>query len=372
MKKFKSLPFNIQDLESYLGDLYETTDLEIIQIQELSPDTLQKGDRIKEFGYGKPILINLRIADMNDQIVLHTVRKDKYGHERRADRASNILLDYDTFNDLPQHITCLDIGAFTNTGSLMSIADANEFFLITQYIPGNLYVNDLSRLMKNENLLPEDQNRAVRLAQYLADIHSVKRQDSVVYNRTIRDLLGHGEGIMGMTDSYPHNDTVFSPKKLLAIEKRLIDWRWSFKSNGHRLSQVHGDFHPWNVIFTNDEEFYTLDRSRGSWGEPADDVTAMTINYLFFSLQRYGELIGPFKILFDSFWDHYLSQTKDLEIHKYVQPFYAWRGLVLAHPNWYPNINESVRSSLLNFIQNILNTEWFVQENISDYLLGVS
>jgi len=49
----------------------------------------------------------------------------------------------------------------------------------------------------------------------------------------------------------------------------------------HRLSQVHGDFHPWNVLFREGVDFTVLDRSRGERGEPADDVTAMTINYIF-------------------------------------------------------------------------------------------
>jgi aminoglycoside phosphotransferase (APT) family kinase protein len=44
---------------------------------------------------------------------------------------------------------------------------------------------------------------------------------------------------------------------------------------------VHGDFHPWNILFQNDCDFAVLDRSRGEWGDPADDVAPLTINYLF-------------------------------------------------------------------------------------------
>ena len=35
---------------------------------------------------------------------------------------------------------------------------------------------------------------------------------------------------------------------------------------------MHGDFHPWNLLFREGVEFSVLDRSRGEWGEPADDV----------------------------------------------------------------------------------------------------
>jgi len=43
---------------------------------------------------------------------------------------------------------------------------------------------------------------------------------------------------------------------------------------------------PFNVLFDDDTTFWLLDRSRGGWGDLADDISCMTINYLFFSLQR--------------------------------------------------------------------------------------
>jgi len=45
-------------------------------------------------------------------------------------------------------------------------------------------------------------------------------------------------------------------------------------------------FHPWNLLFRTETDFSVLDRSRGEWGEPADDVAALAVNYLFFGLRR--------------------------------------------------------------------------------------
>jgi hypothetical protein len=112
-------------------------------------------------------------------------------------------------------------------------------------------------------------------------------------------------------------------------------------------------------MFHEGTDFTVLDRSRGEWGEPADDVTAMTINYIFYSLQKYGELAGVFDRLFRLFWENYLSKTGDWEILEVVQPFYAWRGLVVASPIWYPNLSLDVRVKLLNFVRNILQYEKF-------------
>ena len=47
------------------------------------------------------------------------------------------------------------------------------------------------------------------------------------------------------------------------------------------------------------------------------------------------------------------------QIMEVVQPFYAWRGLVVASPIWYPNLSLDVRVKLLNFVRNILQYEKF-------------
>ena len=99
---------------------------------------------------------------------------------------------------------------------------------------------------------------------------------------------------MGLTDSYPPLPRRIFPAALLEeIEHQCVRWRWKLKPLTHRLRQVHGDFHPWNILFQEGVEFGVLDRSRGEWGEPADDVTCLTLNYLFFSLQSQRAIRGP-------------------------------------------------------------------------------
>jgi aminoglycoside phosphotransferase family enzyme len=130
---------------------------------------------------------------------------------------------------------------------------------------------------------------------------------------------------------------------------------------------VHGDYHPWNVLFRQGVDFTVLDRSRGEWGEPSDDVSAMSINYIFYALQAYGSLAGPFEKLYRFFWNLYLEKTGDEEMLDVIQPFYAWRCLVVASPVWYPNLALDVRVKLLNFVNNVLETERFNFEDVNSY-----
>jgi hypothetical protein len=360
-----SLPFSKSALEEYLAGIYGTQ-IEVREVRELANN--KTGKKIKDFGYGSPLLIEVLVAGDIDHIVLHTVREDKFGHERRSDRAGNILLDFDTFNQLPKHVPCLSVGAFTNEGDLLSLERTTEFFSITKYVSGRLFAQDLVNLLEGSELIPEDKTRVLTLSDYLVRIHNQKHDSPELYNRSVRDLFGHGEGVFGLTDSYPPNFSIAPPSQLRTIERQMIDWRWRLKDRTYRLSQVHGDFHPWNVLFQQDGSFYVLDRSRGEWGEPADDVSAMSINFIFFSLQRFGNMGGVFKVLFDIFWDHYLQNTQDVEISSVIQPFYAWRALVLAHPTWYPHIRYETRQLLFTFIENVLDEEWFDPQKINTYL----
>jgi hypothetical protein len=94
----------------------------------------------------------------------------------------------------------------------------------------------------------------------------------------------------------------------------------------------------------------------------------MSINFIFFSLQHYGALRGAYKELYDIFWGHYLENTQDVEITSVIQPFYAWRALVLANPTWYPHISYETRQHLFSFIENLLAEEWFDPQKINAYL----
>jgi aminoglycoside phosphotransferase family enzyme len=135
----------------------------------------------------------------------------------------------------------------------------------------------------------------------------------------------------------------------------------------HRLRRVHGDFHPFNILFREGTDFSVLDRSRGEWGDPADDVTSITGNYLFSSLQREGRLAGAFEMLFRRFWDRYLEKTGDREILEVAPPFYAFRCLVMASPVWYPTLPEEVRRKLFAFLQAVLDAEAFDPSRVDAY-----
>jgi hypothetical protein len=354
-----------QKLEDYLRRRFGPS-AELLAFGPIGQET--SGPALKQYGYGAPIRLTFRVGTVRKQAVLETMSPGPFGHEHPADRAQALLWDFDSYARLPRHVPALDVGAFTTGGSLFSVAPAREFFVLTDWADGTSYHKDLERLSRTGRLQTGDRDRAAALASYLVRIHRVKKRNPDLYRRRLRELLGHGECIMGLTDSYPARFGFITQDLLRSIEDSCNRWRWRLRDRAGRLSQVHGDFHPWNVLFRRGTDFSVLDRSRGEWGEPADDVTAMTINYLFFSLRRWGDLRGPFETLFREFWERYRTESRDRAVTECAAPFFAFRGLVIASPLWYPNLSLGVRRSIFRFVQNVLAEERFEPEEMNRYL----
>jgi len=361
------LATRLDKLRDYLSSVYGKG-VKIHYVGELGKEKKKTEKELKGFGYGVPYLIEFAVNGENKSVVLETMRPEGFGHDNFSDRAQILLWQHSAFNKLPQHVRSVDVGAFTKNSNLKSLGDCTEFFTVTEKVDGQLYHVDLDRIRDEKSLTKSDEERCLALVDYLVKLHAVKKDGPRFYVRRIRDLVGHGEGIMGLTDSYPPQLDFITDEELCQIEKKCVEWRWRLKEKGHRCAQVHGDFHPWNVMFRQGVDFTLLDRSRGEWGEPADDTTAMSINYIFYALQVYGELTGPFESLFNLFWNTYLDNTGDEEMLTVIQPFYAWRGLVIASPIWYPHLSFDVRKKLFNFINNTLETERFDLKNVNSYL----
>jgi len=325
----------------------------------------------KEFGYGHPVKVEFTVGGTRRSAVLETTSPGPFGHEHMADRAQMMLWDHGAYNSLPRHARSLDVGAFDREGNLLSVGNAEEFFLLVEHVEGDGYIRDLARLQEGAPLRDLDTSRADALCDYLAGIHSVRGSDPGLYVRKIRDTLGHGECVMGLCDSYPLPHGFITAALLEEVERKVLSWRWRLKGRVHRIRQVHGDFHPYNILFRQGNDFTVLDRSRGEWGEPADDVTALTGNYLFSSLQARGRLEGPLGDLFLRFWDRYVARTGDEEILETAAPFFAFRCLVMASPVWYPSLDGAVRRKLFSFLLSVLDAPRFDPGRVNGWLDAV-
>jgi len=393
-----------EKIQAYLTQLYGDT-ARISWLGEIGSHGVQG---MKEFGYGKPLRVEYSVGGKLQSAVLSIMRGDKYGHQFYWDRAAILMFQHETSGRLPRHAKPLGLGYFDARDRMVAVVEPKEFFSLTELVDGEDYYLHLERIGRDEASVnvqaaggapvsdgtaagagtgvasgaPEGASAATQadidlsrgFAAWLAEIHSAKYEDPDLYLRRVRDLIGASECIFGLVDAYPYPYDKFPPERFLAMEKRIIDWRWKLRRYTHRLSVVHGDFHPWNTLVREENgryEFSVLDRSRGEYGEPADDVSTMSLNFMLFGL--YGQsgkprLKGAFEKLYLSFWEEYLERTGDEEILEVIAPFYVFRGLVIASPQWYPHHPEPVRDGLLRFLERVLEEDRFDWRGINKYL----
>ncbi len=355
-----------ENLEAYLRSLYGE-DLLLSSMRKMG-ETIPTTEDVKGFGYGSPLLVEYLAKGKKGSAVISTMRvQHGFGHDHFSDRARILIWQNATFGNLPKHVPSMDVGYFTEDGKLVSAGDAREYFLLMEKVEGKEYFFDLERV-KEKGATDLDYDRVVAMSDYLAEIHSVKKDLPPLYQRKIRETVGDGECIFGILDDYPENPSFLDPGELCEIEKLCVEWRWRLKDKTDRLCQVHGDFHPWNVMFREGTDFTVLDRSRGEWGEAADDITAMSMNYIFYSVQKSLRLTGDLKDLFELFFENYLDKSGDEGLLEVIAPFFAFRALVVASPTWYPLCSDDVRRTLFNFLENMLGSKEFNYRDVNSYL----
>jgi hypothetical protein len=361
----KSFQIESKELEDYLETLFG------------APTKLISIEKIGEGFHNAGFLIILSISNQIKRIVMRIVRGDTgWGHDYLSDHSSVLLLQHNLLRSAPVG-TCsesFDVAALTSDGTIKSIGESIEFLHFVDEIPeseSSPYSKDLFKIAEKQSLSDNDILRARVIAEYLAKLHSQKNQNPNLYSRHIRDLIGHGEMLMGVIDTYPPsiNLDFTSIEELERIEVETVHWRNRIKYSSKRCSRIHGDVHPFgNVRFKKDNSILALDMSREKFGEPADDVAGMSINYLFFSIWKHGKLTPHFEKLFKIFLDEYINKTKDKDILRYMPPFYAFRGTVIAHPLYYPDLETFKRRKIFNFILNVINDKEFNPDTLESYI----
>lgn len=345
-------------LREHLARLYPGAT--VVAIEPLGPDagaaagrTDGGGSTTKAAGYGLPVRIELRDGDTARQLVWRVASANEFGHDRRADRAAVMVQAFEDFARIPQHVQAIDLGVVRG-GELVSTRDASEHYLITSYAPGTIYAHDLRRIAAERIATPRDVDRVDALARYLAALHTPLAPPGTRYRRAIRDLVGSGEGIYGIIDGYPPDVPGAPASRLSAIEARCAAWRWRLRGRDDRLTRTHGDFHPFNIVFDGDAPTL-LDASRGGCGDPADDVTALAINFVLFALDAPAAWRDGLGVLWRQLWRRYLAERPDDGLLAVAPPFLAWRALVVANPVFYPRMTGAARDQLLGFAEDVLD-----------------
>lgn len=306
------------------------------------------------------------------EFVLRTLMPADFSHDYVSDRAKVFLLQHEMSKHIPGHVESFDVSGFTQKGELISIGGAKEFFQVVEVAHGKAYTDDFQRIKESGRINDADRKKAKALSDYLVELHREKLKGSKEEIRSIRrrhsrDALGHGEMMLGVIDTYPDDFGFISKDGLVDLICNAAKFREKIKDVHFAPCRMHGDFHPANIMFDGGK-LKLLDASREVFGDPADDVTTMAINYIWFAVMQAGRFEGPFAELFRIFWDNYFKKTGNDHILRTAGIFFAFRGVVVAHPVFYGAQSDEVRRKMIKFVNGVLSEESFDPGRINEYL----
>lgn len=317
--------------------------------------------------------VNFLIDDETKQVAIRTLKPIDFSHDYPSDRAAYFWIQHHSSKRLQNHIESLGvIGVSKKSGDVGRIDIYDEFFQIIEWARGDEFVNDLERIYKTGKATENDFKKAVILSSYLAKVHKqsfqgTKERALSLYKRHTRDIVGSAF-LLDVLDTYPMSVKFASKEQISEFVSKIYVFREKIKNHSERLKKIHGDFHPGNIRFFGKNQFIVLDASRVIWGEPADDVAALSINYLWFGLRQTGKFEGVFRKLFETFWENYLRKTNDEEITKFMPLFLAVRSVVLNHPLFFQSVGDDVRKKLFKISVGLIDAGNFNPKQINGFL----
>ncbi len=333
-------------LKRYLESIFDGT-ITDIQIQKLGEGCVGTG-----------FALNFKVNGKTQKKILKTLFTSNLGMDHFSDRAGSLLLAHSHYSKIPNHIASSDVCGVTKEGEVISVGEAHEFFILMEEAQGKDLFTDFQRIAKTNVLTNEDRKRILQLSDFLVQLHQDKpteNQESL-YKRCLRNVIGGNTSIMSIIDMYPKDVKWISKEEINQLLQASIHFWSTHRFTEKRLCHTHGDFHPGNIWFRDEKNFTLLDRSGQTYGEAADDLTAFSINFIFYSLKERGEFSGAAKEGFDLFWNNYLSKTNDTELVNLAPPFFALRAMVVANPIFYSDDffgstenAHKIRRSLFNF-----------------------
>ena len=220
-----------------------------VTLLDLTP--LDAAKDVKGFGYGVPVRVDYQAAGGERRsAVLHTMSPGPFGHEHMAGPRPDSAVVASGVQPASAARAVAGCGRVrTGRTALISLGRVEEFCLLTEYAAG-------ARLRSGPGAAAQLRRcdgvwistAPMRFATTWSVYTPCPAAIRICMSAATVSWSATASASWGLADSYPPHP-LFTPAVLESIEHRAVRWRWRLKGRTHRLRQVHGDFHPWNILF---------------------------------------------------------------------------------------------------------------------------
>ncbi|MFA6475877.1 MAG: phosphotransferase [Candidatus Paceibacterota bacterium] len=242
--------------------------------------------------------------------------------------------------------------------SLPSITEDDMALQFQDFLEGNIY-QDLLMTPKSGLILPGDIETIGHIAKKLAEVHKIKPkftedQKREKYSRCLKDVMIHPELSISFIVNNLGESKIFRGKVKADYLKEMLEVIEYYQKYYQRISLIHGDFIPKNILVRDNGDVDFIDYSRFEFGEPGVDVGCL---YSYLICMSYYLKNDYYKKLANIFIEKYISETNDLFIKEIAVVYLGFVGLVAMDEKIYPGIATATRMRFLKYILSSLKTK---------------
>jgi len=263
-----------------------------------------------------------------------------------SDKVGYFLLQHTCASNHINHCKSYGISFKDFKGEIFNLDTIKDTYQVIDYVSGKEFFETITNLEEKFDLVTPYLDKII---DYLVQLHSIKpdfnkQKTNNLYNRHLKDVIG-SEVFLDVLDAWSENDDLVTLKIKEKVNSKLFILREQYKNNYKRCSRIHADLHFGNIFFNMKKELTVLDSARNPWGEPADDLICLLINFDYISIKKHKEITSYYENIKQYILKRYLEKTKDSDIKNYFDLFYILRLFILLNPNFFNN-NNKVRKIL--------------------------
>lgn len=333
-----------------------------VQVQSMTPLDKQRG---KLHGMTHTIEITFTENDgSSGTCYLKLPEHSLFGERLGSDAVKEITWRLEGYPTILGHSLCIGAGGVTAQGDPVPLSMLfPAYFSIEQALPGTIYADKLQNF--SEHTSRTEALRDVQsICAHMVRMHKpVERNGTALYRRMLREKLM--DPVFRLIDADEHYWSQ-RPAARMEVEHLFLGWRQRLWNLGRRIRVVHNDFHPWNILIKSDGVALLGARSPGV-GEPANDLAALMVNYVWFSYLTSNKFEGLYRDAYLAFWNTYLEMTGDIECLAALPPFLANRLLLFLDSAFYPGTGDAVKARVERLLFGLLKEEIHPIDDVNEF-----
>src|SRR3989344_6016480 len=133
------------------------------------------GLTVKKLGsgvLGTGYLLDFTVGNTNKHLIIKSLFTENLGMDHYADRASSLIEAHDNYNTMDEHVKSEDVIGASANGSLISVGEAHEFYILMQEAKGKDLFKDFDEIKNGSTLTEMTKNKVKLLADFLVRLHT--------------------------------------------------------------------------------------------------------------------------------------------------------------------------------------------------------